>query len=134
MFQLQVFSTKDIFLNFFKFIEFWILFGFLGLMITSIYFSFLSLKGRLNPNEFSNDPVLNNSKIFWGSISAKNPTDYFTELEVLQEIDFTTDLRNQVYINSKICTLKFKYYNKMLRCTSIAYILLVVYCVIKIKS
>jgi len=118
--------------NFFEYIT---LFGFVLFLLLSLYHGLKALKGQLNPRDF--DEENNNdekSKIFWGDISQNNFNDFHSSFENVTEIDFKKDLRKQVYINSKICSLKFKLYNKMLSQTAFAYIFLILYVVIKIKN
>ncbi|MCK5129022.1 MAG: hypothetical protein KAQ68_04155 [Clostridiales bacterium] len=58
---------------------------------------------------FPNITIARESNIFFGSI-AKNKSykEYKSKLENLSKEDYLKDITSQIYINSKICTNKFK--------------------------
>lgn len=119
-------------INFFEYVT---LLAFIAFLLLSLYQGLKALKGQVNPKDFDEDYNKDEkSRIFWGDISQNSFNDYHNSVESFSENDFKKDLRKQVYINSKICSLKFKLYNKMLSQTAYAYICLILYVIIKIKN
>lgn len=51
------------------------------------------------------------SIMFFGTISQFSLNDYKAKTLNMNSRDITKDLVEQIYVNSKICTKKFKYYN-----------------------
>lgn len=125
----KVFDITNI-INFFEFIA---LLAFLACLLISFVFAFRALKARLNPNDFSENTELNDSNIFWGTISKKKFIDYKNAIFSINDDQLKADLINQVYITSKICNKKFERYNNSLRFTAFAYICLILYVIIRIK-
>lgn len=82
--------------------------------VTSIIFSLLSLTAAINIKKFKqvegNSDLVDNSLLFFGSISSRN----YNEFKNMDEVDYGEDLKSQVFINSIICTRKFKRYNTSL--------------------
>lgn len=129
--------TPDLCIKFtsvFNFIEFISLLVFLFGLLVSFYFAYMALKARVNPGDFSDDHELNNSNIFWATIATKKFIDYKNTILSIDDSTLKADLINQVYVTSKICTLKFKRYNRSLLFTAVAYIALIIYVIIKIKN
>ncbi|AZR74071.1 hypothetical protein BBF96_12090 [Anoxybacter fermentans] len=91
------------------------IFSFLSL----IFFIFFLSKGTIkllnaltaNINIFEDEDFVTNSNLFFGSISTKNFQDFRQEINQLSEEDLLKDIDSQTYINSIICTIKFKNYN-----------------------
>lgn len=119
--------------NIINFFEFASLLCFLGFILVSLFYAFTALKARVDPNIFSEDKELNDSNIFWGTISKKKFTDYKNAVYTINDDLLKADLINQVYVTSKICNKKFERYNNSLRFTAFAYIALIVYVIIRVK-
>ncbi len=81
---------------------------------------FSVLTGRINPEEYKRAGLEIDSLIFWGSIASHNRyKDYFKKIERADEHVMKNDYLSQIFICSKICQLKYMYYNKGLKQTSI---------------
>lgn len=116
-----------------NFLEFVSLLSFLVLILISFIYAFSALRARIDPSKYSTEKALNESNIFWGTISNKTFDDYKNIIQCSNNDSLKDDLINQVYITSKICKTKFKYYNSSLKYTAIAYICLILYVIIKVK-
>lgn len=116
-----------------RFFEYAALLTFLGCLLTSFYFAYMTLKARVNPADYSSNPQQNDSYVFWGTIAKKDFTSYKDGLYAMNDDAFKEDVVNQVYITSRICRLKFERYNESLRFTATAYIALLVYVIIRVK-
>lgn len=119
--------------NITMFFEFIALLAFLTCLLISFVYAFRALKARLNPNDFSESTELNDSNIYWGTISKKKFIDYKNAIYSINDDLLKADLVNQVYVTSKICNKKFERYNNSLRFTAFAYIALIVYVIIRVK-
>lgn len=64
------------------------------------------------------------STIFFGSISKMDRKEYYDCLSNMNEKQFVNDVKNQIYINSCICSKKFKLYNFALDCLIISIFLI----------
>jgi len=79
----------------------------------SIYNLLGALKGRINPDTYSQANLETKSILFWGSIAnSTNYTAYKQKIDLLTDVNLSNDLKSQAYINSLICTKKFELYNK----------------------
>ncbi|MGP5514784.1 hypothetical protein [Psychrobacter alimentarius] len=93
---------------------YWFLFlGSLGLTFSSFYF----LKGIYHLSQAltaRTEIHSGNSKsmIFFGAISVQEGSNAYLQNIEKNEYSYRDDLACQIYINSKICTEKFKRYNK----------------------
>lgn len=57
-------------------------------------------------------PITSHSKFFFGSISDLELQNYKDKVSVMVDKDIIIDLEEQIHTNSKICTLKAKYYKR----------------------
>lgn len=77
----------------------------------SIIFALLSITAAIDIKKYKKDDgnseLVDNSLLFFGSISSKKYND-FSEMS---GVSYEDDLKSQIFINSNICTRKFKRYN-----------------------
>ena len=103
-----------------------------GLLVLLLYintvFSIIkliyALKGKINIKEFKESGITLNSLVFYGSIAKYNYEEFNKKMENQTQQKNINDILSQAYINSKICTKKFKDYNTGLNMTMITIILL----------
>jgi hypothetical protein len=90
-------------------------------------FCFLSaLYGRVNLKNIKNKNLIKHSLIFFGTISTMEYHVYKNQI-LNQRLDSRVDdLLSQIYINSVICSKKFKLYNQGLMSMSIFMLLVIV--------
>lgn len=61
--------------------------------------------------------INNGSSIFFfGSIADMTLEDYKDKIKDMGEVDLINDLEEQIHTNSKICSLKVKWYNRGIKC------------------
>lgn len=112
----------------------------MGLLVLLLYintiFSIIkllyALKGKINIKEFNESGVTLNSLIFYGSIAKYNYEEFNKKVKNQTKQSNINDILSQVYINSKICTKKFKDYNVGLNMAMITIILLFIVKIFKI--
>lgn len=79
--------------------------------IVSIIFALLSLTAAIDIKKYkrdiNNSELVDNSLIFFGSISGRKYNDF----KEMADVNYEDDLKSQIFINSTICTRKFKRYN-----------------------
>lgn len=87
-------------------------------LISSLYFiiqavnNFIyGLRAKVDSKLFTKSQLVTDSNLFFGSISQKSFIDYESRLWRLSEEEILKDIDSQTYINSKICTEKFAFYN-----------------------
>lgn len=90
-----------------------VLIFFVGIIVT-VYFIFMTLKGRINPKVYREGGLNVNSNIFFGSISNKTFATFESESNQENDATYLNDINSQVFINSKIANEKFKNYNRSL--------------------
>lgn len=77
----------------------------------SIIFALLSITAAINIKKYKKDDgnseLVDNSLLFFGSISSKKYNDF----REMSDVSYEDDLKSQIFINSNICTRKFKRYN-----------------------
>ncbi|QPA33390.1 hypothetical protein [Thermaerobacillus caldiproteolyticus] len=99
---------KDISIKDFK-----IFVAFITLVIFSLFVFFL-IRGTLSLfNSLTatiQDPLAENSNLFFGSISKKEYEQFTNELSTIGVTELLDEINAQTYVNSKICTKKFKCY------------------------
>ncbi|MDU4910906.1 hypothetical protein [Clostridium baratii] len=88
------------------------------------------IKGRIDSDIYNQDGVVIKSNIFWDSISNQQYRDFYKNIKVLDESDLIRDISSQIFINSKICTEKFKNYNKGVDYIVISVIIFFMYTII----
>ena len=69
-----------------------------------------SILAKTDLNKFSQAGLENPSMFQYEAIAGKTYREYCES-----EVNLLNDLRSQVYVNSVICTIKFKHYNKAIR-------------------
>ena len=79
--------------------------------IVSIIFALLSLTAAIDIKKYkrdiNNSELVDNSLIFFGSISGRKYNDF----KEMADVNYEDDLKSQIFINPAICTPKFKRYN-----------------------
>lgn len=109
-----------------KNIQFFIIFVVIILLVCGCLLCIFVLKGRVKSK------INYTSMIFFGSISRMDRKEYFDRSEKSNEKLLINDIKNQVYINSCICSKKFKLYNLALNCLIVAIILILIVHIINI--
>ena len=80
-----------------------------GLYLTclvSIVMFFFAIHGRIKTN------VTKKSMFFFGTIATLPLNDFKSKTMDMNDKELTKDILEQVHINSRICSAKFKFYNK----------------------
>lgn len=110
--------------NFFSLI---FLLAFIIISILSLYYIYNTLRARTNTIFKNEEGLIENSSIFFMSIDKKKYLEY--ELITNRECDeeYLKQINSQVFINSKIATLKFINYNKSILYTFIGFSLFIIY-------
>lgn len=101
-------NTPETISNFFFFV-FSILF--LTSSLATFYCSFLSLKARIDSSVYSQTDLISSSNIFFGTIREKEFKIFNQTATSESDEEFLSDLNSQIFINSNIASVKFKYYN-----------------------
>ena len=81
----------------------------------SIYCILNTLSGRVSSSDFKEPGLTTESLVFFGSISSMEYKVCKKSLRNQSEEEIINDLMSQLYVNSKICAIKFESYNKALR-------------------
>lgn len=84
-------------------------------VICTVYQLYQTLRGRIDPEVYSQPGLQLGSNIFFKTIASKTFAVYETEANIETDINYLNDLNSQIYINSKIVTAKFEHYNASLR-------------------
>lgn len=79
------------------------------LLITSCYYLLQAIRANTEYEKMREDHpgLVEKSYIFYGSISKMKYEDF-----IKKAVDYKDDLKSQIYVNSKIATTKYKYYNE----------------------
>ncbi len=83
------------------------------LILVGIWHIIQSIIARTEPP--SEKGLINNSLIYYGTISNYAYEEYEKEMVNIDEESLKKEIISQIYINSKICTKKFENYNKGLK-------------------
>ena len=96
-------------------------------LIVTVIFSLLVLSARTHGDK--------QTLFFWGDVSKYSHWSYFQRAKHREDNDsLEEDLIYQIYINSKICTIKFKRYRISLRFLLISLVLFTIYKIVTIIS
>ena len=101
--------------------------------ILSLITLLLALIGNINNKVYSEYGLKSKSVLFFGSISNLNYAEYRNNIRSITDYNLIEDINSQVYINSKIASLKFKIYNisvKLLIISLISYFICEIFNVI----
>ena len=136
---LETLSYKFSFVNFgwksiLKFLEGLSLYAFFITVFISFYNAYRTLRARLDPKIFSESNLETNSVLFFESIANKKFTDFILAQGNLDEAQLNNDIDSQVFINSKICQLKFKHYNLALKYSKFGFALGLLYLILRLKN
>jgi hypothetical protein len=124
-------------MSFFRFIEGVSLYAFIVLILLSLYNAYSTLRARLDPKIFQESGLVTNSVLFFETIANRKFADFQTDQQATTNINANTldnDIDSQVFINSKICQLKFKHYNLTLNFCKLAVIAGLIYLIMTIKN
>lgn len=83
----------------------------LVMIILSIFYSLQVIKGTINAR-FKQSGLTEKSLLHFASISNKSFSDFKRETINQSDESVINDLLSQIYINSSICTAKFKHHKK----------------------
>lgn len=78
--------------------------------IVIFYHLIFSLRAKTNIKQFAQPGIERSSMFHYETVAGKTYKEYCES-----EVHILNDLRSQVYINSIICTAKFKHYNKAIK-------------------
>lgn len=78
------------------------------------YFLVKALFARINTENFGQEQLHNESNIFFGSISSRKYNDFKRSFLSQTSDDKISDVLSQIFINSNIAQIKYKYYNRSL--------------------
>ncbi|WP_341905536.1 hypothetical protein [Fluviicola taffensis] len=123
--------------SFFRFIEGVSLYTFLISIIISLYNAYSTLRARLDPKIFQERGLVTNSVLFFETIANRSFSDFQTDQQTTTNANSSTlddDIDSQIFINSKICQLKFKHYNLTLKYCKLALIAGLIYLILTIKN
>jgi hypothetical protein len=107
------------------------------LILISLYNAYLTLSARLDPKIFKEPGLVTNSVLFFETIANRSFNDFQTHQPTNTTVNSTkldNDIDSQVFINSKICQLKFKHYNLTLKFCKFAVVAGIIYIILTIKS
>lgn len=123
--------------SFFRFIESLSLYTFIILILFSLYNAYSTLRARLDPKIFHEPGLVINSVLFFETIANRTFAEFLTDQQATTNVNsntFDNDIDSQIFINSKICQLKFKHYNLTLKYCKIALIAGLIYLIMTIKN
>lgn len=112
------------------FIEGVVLSLFLFTSLMQLVHILLALVARLNPKIYKEKGLVLDSIFFFGSIASMDYEKFKNTLKDSDEAKIENDLDSQIFINSKICNLKFKYYNKAIMYLFFSLILVIIYVIL----
>lgn len=119
-----------------RFFEGLCLYSFLTLILMSLYNAYLTLRARLDPKIYAENGLSTNSVLFFETIANRKFIDFVTDQQNTTNTANTNQLDNdidsQIFINSKICQLKFKHYNLTLKYCGIGFIIGLIYLILTI--
>lgn len=123
--------------SFLRFIEGVSLYIVVIFIIISLYNAYSTLRARLDPIIFQENGLVTNSVLFFESIANRSFSDFQTDQQRTTNLNsnaLDNDIDSQVFINSKICQLKFKHYNMTLKYCKLALITGLIYLILIIKN
>lgn len=123
--------------TFFRFIEGVSLYSFIVLILISLYNVNLTLRARLDPKILQEPGLVTNSVLFFESIANRSFINFQTDQQTTTNVNSTlrdNDIDSQVFINSKICQLKFKHYNLTLKYCKLSLVVGLLYLMMTIKN
>lgn len=87
-------------------------------LVVGVLLLIATLVPRIDSNVYREKRLNTKSKIFFNTISQnKSYAEYYNSFIKLNEQDYLNDLLSQIYINSKIASIKHKFYSIGLKCT-----------------
>jgi len=121
--------------SFFRLLESLTLYVFSAMIIISLYNAYLTLRPRLNPKVFKEAGLSTKSVLFFESIANRTFAEFIATQQSYNSTNkLEKDIDSQVFINSKICQLKFKHYNYTLKYCSIGFLMGLIYLILTIKN
>ncbi len=120
-----------------RFVEGVSLYMFIIFIVISLYNAYSTLRARLDPKIFQEPGLVTNSVLFFDTIANKSFADFKNDQQMTTNLNsamLNNDIDSQVFINSKICQLKFRHYNLALKYCKLAVITGLIYLLITIKN
>ncbi|KXS50189.1 MAG: hypothetical protein AWL62_349 [Halanaerobium sp. T82-1] len=108
--------------------------GFIFFSCRALLFLYNGLKAQINPDIYSGNNFDQGSKLFWESISKSEFQDFEETIIQIKEKELIKDINSQTFINSIICSKKFKSYNKGVESIKKAVILFFLYGILVLFS
>lgn len=122
----------------FLFLEGLSLYSVFTLIILSFANIYLTLRARLDPKVYKETGLTIKSDLFFGTISDKKFIDFVASQQnnatAANNQQLDNDIDSQVFINSKICQLKFKHYNLSIRYCGLSFIVGMMYIILRLKN
>jgi len=113
------------------------LYSFIILSLISLYNAFSTLRARLDPKVFQESGLSTNSVLFFETIAKRKFVDFLADQQETTNVKSNTldiDIDSQIFINSKICKLKFKHYNLTLKYCKLAFLAGLLYLIMTIRN
>lgn len=119
----------------FRFLEGVALYTSFTFILMSLHNAYMTLRARLDPKIFQENGLITNSVLFFETIANRKFVDFLTDQQrTATNNQLDKDIDSQIFINSKICQLKFKHYNLTLKYCSIGFIVGLIYLILRIKN
>lgn len=123
--------------SFFRFLEGLSLYSFFVLIIFSLYNVYMTLRANLDPKVFQENGLTTESVLFFETIANRSFLNFISDQQTTTNVNsnaLDNDIDSQIFINSKICQLKFKHYNLTLKYSSIGFIVGLIYLILTLKN
>lgn len=134
-------SLKFSFVNFgwnsiFRFLEGLSLYLSMAFVLISLISVYKTLRARLDPKVFNENGLSTNSVLFFETIANRKYVDFVSDQPntTSSTTILDNDIDSQIFINSKICQLKFKYYNLALKYCSLGFVSGLIYALLIMKN
>ena len=89
------------------------------IFIYGVYCLVRVLVPRLSKDTLAYEGIYNDSLYFFESIAKNNFREFKDKMNNSQDDDEITDILSQIYLNAKICTIKYSYYSKGIKCAAL---------------
>lgn len=114
----------------FALLEVFILFAFIVIYIIAVWHLLEVFRGRISPDVYKDKGLVTNSNLFFGIVASKNFQE-FKDSQSNPNYNLDDDIDSQFFINSKICTIKFKHYNNAIEYLKFSILLFFIYFIFK---
>lgn len=106
-------------INFANFLYLLLFVVFWTILLYGVYCLIRVLVPKLTKDVVSYEGTYKNSLYFFEGIAKNSFLEFKDKVTNTTKEDEITDILSQVYINAKICTIKYSYYSKGIRCASL---------------